>query len=90
MAQGCRSLIWQLHTKLARMALKEKDSNSIQVPINFNKKLTKSEKVRFRVAPYGWSSGSGSDSEFEPVKKRSLQLEKSWRFEAANPECMSA
>jgi len=32
------------------MALKEKDSNCIQVPINFNKKLTKSEKVRFRVA----------------------------------------
>lgn len=71
------------------MALKEKNSNCIQVPINFNKKLTKSEKVRFRVAPDGWSSGS--DSEFEPVKKeRSLQLEKSRRFEAANPECMSA
>ena len=69
--------------------MKEKDSNCIQVLINFNKKLTKSEKVRFRVSPDGWSSGS--DSEFEPVKKeRSLQLEKSRRFEAANPECMSA
>ena len=72
------------------MALK-KDSNCIQVPINFNKKLSKSEKVRFRVAPDGWSSGSGSDSEFEPVKKkRSLWLEKSRRFEAANPEMLAS
>ena len=71
------------------MALKEKDSNCIQVPVIFNKKLTKSEKVRFRVVPDGWSSGS--DSEFEPVKKKqSLQLEKSRQFGAANPECMSA
>ena len=60
-----------------------------QVPINFNKKLTKSEKVRFRVAPDGW--GSGSDSESEPVKKkRSLRLEKSRRFEAANPEMLAS
>ena len=70
------------------MALKENDSNCIQVPINFNKKLTKSEKVQFLVAPDGWSNGS--DSEFEPVKEWSLQLEKSRRLEAANPECMSA
>ena len=59
--------------------------------INFNKKLTKSEKVRFGVAPDGWSSSSSSDSEFEPVKKkRSLQLEKSRQFEAANPEMLAS
>ena len=70
------------------MALKGKDSNCIQVPINFSKIL---EKVRFRVGPDGWSgAGSGSDSEFEPVKKkRSLQLKKACGTRE-KPKCVPA
>ena len=68
-----------------------RSSNCIQVPINFNKILTKSEKVRFRVGPDGWSgAGSGSDSEFEPVKKkRSLQLKKACGTRE-KPKCVPA
>ena len=54
------------------MALKERDGNCpIQVPINYRKRLSRDEKVRFSVAPEGWSSSSGSESEFvEPTKRK--------------------
>ena len=61
------------------MALKRRDDNCpIQVPIGCRKKLSDDEKVRFSVAPDGWSSSScGEDDFVEPIKrKRSLQPKK--------------
>ena len=61
------------------MALKRRDDNyPIQVPIGCRKKLSEDEKVRFNVAPDGWSSSSSGEDDFvEPIKrKRSLQPNK--------------
>ena len=61
------------------MALKRRDDICpIQVPIGCKKKLSKDEKVRFSVAPDGWSSSSsGEDNFVDRIKrKRSLQPRK--------------
>ena len=61
------------------MALKRRDDIClIQVPIGCKKKLSKDEKVRFSVAPDGWSSSSSGEDDFvDRIKrKRSLQPRK--------------
>ena len=63
---------------LLRFLCKRDDNCQIQVPIGCRKKLSEDEKVRFSVAPDGWSSSSSGEDDFvEPIKrKRSLQPKK--------------
>ena len=64
------------------MAMKRRDDNCpIQVPIGSRKKLSEDEKVRFSVAPDGWSSSSSGEDDFvEPIKRKwSLQPRKTSR-----------
>ena len=73
------------------MALKRRDDNCpIQVPIGCRKKLSGDKKVRFSVAPDGWSSSSSGEDDFvESIKRKRAFLPKKTSRRKHKKKCVS-
>ena len=73
------------------IALKRRDDNCpIQVLIGCRKKLSDDKKVRFSVAPDGWSSSSSGEDDFvELIKRKRLLLPKKTSGRKHKKKCVS-